>query len=321
MDHSEENILDAVLDLPSKTKAETIDTVVASYRIKDLPTGSLIVSRGTCFDIMYHSNDLHCHVSILIWCHDDGSDRLNLHYETGTKPMIFGLDTYLYTHHPVMLMEIGAILRDREYAHKPRQDLLLHPRYLEAVGKLTRLLPLLYMNNHIGFMGAYKYQPLIWKHPTTRGLAEPRAHYYDLERQQNPLAEGLRNVKETSYTCIDVVTLFISLLHEELFQESFMINVDDYDVARLLRSESPVYKLYDREAFPFSEGINTHFRPWNIKYFALMYTIGMVVFTIMYFGLRLFWRFGRYTLLNAGHHPRDKRIGDRGSRVRFRQGR
>lgn len=290
--HTEENIADAVLDLPVKEKTELVDAVVASYRIEHLPTGTLIVSRGTCFSIMYHGNDMNCHVSILVWCSIDESDTMYLNHEPGkSKPMIFGLDTYLSkTQHSVILVEIGSILRDREYAYRPRLHLISHPRYLDTVQKLIRILPFAALDNNIRAMCRYKYQPLIFSDPETTGCANIRSRYYQLAESQNPLAEGIRNIKSTSTTCIDTVTLFVSLLYEELIMEpggtSILTNVKNYDVARLIRPGSPIYELYENEAVPFISGIRTYGNSWNFDFFFGMYAINIAIFVLICLILR-----------------------------------
>lgn len=296
-----EEIVDAALDLPERMHAETLDVVVTAYDVASLPTGTLIVSRGSCLTILYHSNDMHCHCSILVWCAYDGTDRISMNYEPGkTRPMVFELDTYVYEIGDyVMLNEIGSIVRGNEYAYKPKSEILSHPRYLQAIGNLIRILPLTHLSNDTDYGFMHKWQPNYWRHPETAGFANVRDYYHELSGKENALASGFRERRRISSTCVDLVISFISLLHEDLYirltgeeiaegkvpaGNRVLANVDDYDLSRLLRPNSEIYQLYEKEAQPFLQGVHTHPRRWDVTIF-----FGpVIIFSFLFFVFLLF---------------------------------
>ncbi len=296
-------IEDAALDLPDvKYHPEMTDIVVTSFSITDLPTGSLIVSRGSSFIILFHSNDLQCHCSILLWCAHDGSDTISLHHEPGkTRPLIFEVDTYLASMgHPVILNETGIIVRSRDFVFRPREDVMAHPRYLAAIQQLVQHLPLTHVSNDITEACRHKWQPKIWQ--KSEDFTKVREHYRELIRSDNPLASALRGRKPISSACVDAVILFISLLHEELYinltdeekaqgqvpEERRILekNIDQYDVSRLTLPGSEMYRIYANEPEEFIKGVMTHFSKWDLIAFFLMVLITLIVFCAIYLLIR-----------------------------------
>ncbi len=300
------DIADALLDLPPKDlHPYCADVVIVNCNIELLPTGSIVTSYDVEGFIAYHSNDVHAHGGILVWCSYDGTDRISLQYEPGrTRPMILELDSIINSHpFTATLSEFGHIVRGKEYAHKPNERFLSHPRYLQTISHLVQVLPLTHLRNDgmSGFL--HKWQPSIWHEPTARGYTDVRTYYRELELKENSLASALRLPKLICSTCVDFVILFISLLHEELFikvtsqeqsrgivpvTEKFLSNTDDYDLSRLLRPSSEIYKFYEEESQPYLIGLRTHGTPSKCRVFFFPFVLGVIIIGLIALSVKFY---------------------------------
>ena len=283
----------------------SIDPIFSHHTIAKFPTGTIIVSSGNTFELSYHNNDLNQHLVVLVWVAYDGSDRVTLYYEPGvSRPMILDLIPYNkpYTCNTI-LIGIGEAVRRHDMAYIPRSNKLLsHRRYLETVFKLIKTLPLVHLSNscHYGFQ--HKYLPLIRVKPEDVGFADARQYYWDLVRSANPIMMASRELRHVCMTCADVVMLFVSLLHEELFikitTEEFSQGIipetekilhhgaDRLDAGGILSPNSQLFRLYEREPHPTSEVVFTVDELFitNGTLFLLPYIImGMIFLLFGYF--------------------------------------
>lgn len=247
---------------------EAIGAAFKTLSLNNIPTGSLIVSHGAHPFVMYHSNDLHTHVNILIWSMYDGSDRLTMNYEPGVSRALF-LDLFPNANGlscNLVLLGLGEIIRNQEFAHRPLPEVLAHPRYLEVMSRLVKLLPLVLMTNNCKYSCKHKYLPIVFPEAMSVGFANPREYYWELAGSNQPMAIAFRETRHVSVACSDASMLFISLLHEELFirdippeltPDKILASQDDYDIARLLGDNSDLFQMYERESMPIYKTIFT----------------------------------------------------------------
>jgi hypothetical protein len=162
-------------------------------------------------------------------------------------------------------------------------------------------------DTNYGFM--HKWQPNYWRNPEWSGFKNVREYYYELATLDNPLAAALQDIKPISSTCVDLIIAYMTLLHEELYirltmeelaagqlpaSKRILVDVDDYDVSRLLRPRSEIYTLYERDPQPFLRGVHTHPRKWDLTVFFLPYMIAIFVtlYVVMFVKPLAYWFLG-----------------------------
>lgn len=297
----EEIIADIGKDL---TIPAGIRCIVTNYDPMSFPTGTILVSREATDEILYHSNDVHCHTSILLWYYINDSDRLALNYEPGiTKPMIFEV-LLIDDRFSTVILEMGSTSRIKEHGYLPRQELLTHPRYLEIIAQLVKILTLVYLVNDPFYAFTHKWQSNILKPPHLAGYPNVREYYYDLEKsRENVLETIFKKTKPISSSCVDMTILFVSLLHEKLYinlteeellvggipaERKILADVYDYDTARFIRPTSDLFQLYEREQrHYFSKRELCRFN-FAIKSFFIPVILGVIFFIGVYFLIRPF---------------------------------
>lgn len=295
-----ELIKQAVADIPRiERHVKNANAVITEFDLGTLPTGTLIVTRAYGHIVGYHSNDIHTHCSLLVWCSTDGEDRFSLYYEPGkTRPMNLELTTSLTRFScNLLLSEYPDVIKDHEFGFRPRDFLLEHPRYLDVVKKIVLSFPLLFSFNDCEYSFRHKYAPLIY--PSFKSYHHNPREFFKIIKD-DPLKKSTQNTRLFNLSCIDTISLYISLLHEELFinltpQEisegqtpdtNVRLNspeVMDYDIARLIKPDSPVFEFYNREPEKMMRGVFkvTTKLDYHAGIFLLPYLLSFVIFTVV----------------------------------------
>lgn len=293
----EEIIADITLPAPGRCP-------VMNYDPTSFPTGTILVSRESIYEVLYHSNDVNCHASILLWYYTDTVDRLALGYEAGkTKPMTFEVLSIDKNFNAVVL-ELGTSNRLVEYGYPPRQELLSHPRYLETIARLIKVLTLAYLVNKPFYSFAYKWQSTILRPPHLAGYPHVREYYLQLEKLgENIFESKFKKAEVVSSSCVDLVINFVSLLHEKLYinlteqelltggipaERKILADVYDYDVSRLIRPTSDLFQLYEREPRHYLSKKELAWYDPSVKCFLFPVFLGAIFFIGVYFLIRPF---------------------------------
>lgn len=299
-----DRIADCAKDLKiSESRPEETDSVVLKFHLTHLPTGTILATNGSCFMIMYHENDTAGHCSILVWVTCDGSNRLALGYERGiTRPMTFELQPYSRISSNIpYLREIGLCIGERECAYIPQEKLFRHPRYLETISKLVHILPIAHLSNNCTYACKHKYQPALFPSPRSSGFYDVKEYYRELAKVENPLAIGLREVRPVASACIDVVAVFVSLLHEDLFINAQPSDLNagvvrelkpilEYepriDTARMFAPNSEIFDLYDRNQYSVTNAKVIGHRPTEYHIFFYPYLAALIGFIFIFLAIR-----------------------------------
>lgn len=301
----DELIADAAVDIPAQAHYVSTDYLLEKFDITKLPTGSLIVSDDNIRVVAFHSNDMNGHIGILLWVSDNGDDTVSLRYEPGkTRPMVLEMDTNSLSElmNPrIALVEIGLAVHPFEFAYIPQQSILDNPRYLETVSRIAKILPLTYGCNHFFYKIAHKWMPMLFPESD---FTTPKCYYRQLSTNENPLAHALSNVKSVSAACVDFAMTFLSILHEELFinltaneiasgkiAESvalFFQSPSNLAVADLLRPNSEVYRLMEREPIMLLQVKYSDSQPATFLIFFIPIIVGFLIFLAVSIILRIF---------------------------------
>lgn len=290
-----------------RRNSKNIGAIIKEYTVTELPTGSIIVTRAYGHIVGYHSNDMHTHGSLLFWCSTDGEDRFSLFYEPGkTRPMTVELSTILTNFScNTIIANYPDVIKDQEFAHRPLDKFLFHPRFLEVVKSIILRFPLMFLFNDCEYSFRHKYAPLVY--PAFKSYHNnPYDYYSELEDHNSQLLEySIRNPRLTNFSCVDTLSTYITILHDELFvkltpqelsegkspaQKLQIENVTEFDIARLVNPKSPIFNFFNNTPEKLVRGKFKVERMLDIQagIFILPYIVTIILFFLVSTGL--FWR-------------------------------
>lgn len=223
--------------------------------ITSLPTGTILVERGTSVAVIYAQNDLHTHICLLVWVYID-DETFSLYYEKHrTKPFL--LDMYIDHNNPkrhmcpVVLTEIecGNSISESS-AYKPKKEVLKHPDYMTVVSKLINIFRVMFLRNACHAMFAHKYLPFIFSSYISSMEDMVQAYEY-LKESDNLLKDAVDMNLTSQQSCIDIFALFTRLLHKELFptSEPILTNTKSMLINDLL-TDPQFYQVYAKDETP-----------------------------------------------------------------------
>lgn len=286
--------------VPRSFRFDMLDIVLTHYDLESLPTGTLIVSLGSAFRVQYHSNDLNFHIGFLVWSSHDGNDTLFLHYEPGkTRPLVLELDVHLNEYKfSVVLNHLSESVSSRDYAYKPRQEVINHPRYLQSIEHIMHIMIYTHFSNDSRHGFKHKWQPKIWTKPELNGYSDLREYYSQLAEEENILLSAFRQRRRLSSTCVDVIMIMVSLLHESLYinltpeeiaegknpaPKKILTEVDEYDVSRFISPESEMYEIYEKtNPSLVLRAVHTHVHEFEANDFFYPFIVGILVFIFIF---------------------------------------